>query len=141
MRLVIFTTLLFLTASSVACFAQEKGAVVSMLTKTDPSVTEGIYIWDIGKIREGDKIRYKFILKNDSDKTINISHVKTSCGCTASEIKDKNLAPQEETVLSVQFNSKGYSGNVQQYVYVHTDNPDNPILRFVVKAEVIKKQK
>lgn len=140
MRLLIFTILLSLAANSVACFAQEKGAIVSMMSKIDPAVSEGLHIWDIGKIKEGEKVRYKFILKNDTDKAIKIHHVRTSCGCTASEIKDKDLAPQEETMLSVQFNSKGYSGNIQQYVYVHTDNPDNPILRFVVKAEVVKEK-
>jgi hypothetical protein len=50
------------------------------------------------------------------------------------------LPPKESTLLEVKFNSKGYSGPTQQYIYVHTDNLDNPVLKFTIKAEVIKKK-
>ena len=62
--------------------------------------------------------------------------MSTSCGCTATKIKDKELAPGASTAIEVQFNSKGYSGQAQQYVYVHTDSLDKPIIRFIIKAQV-----
>ncbi len=94
--------------------------------------------WDFGKVKQGEIAAHNFTLKNDSDKTLNIKSVNTSCGCTVSEVKKKVLLPGESTTLEVKFNSKGYSGNVQQFAYVNTDRTVDPIIRFTVKANVVK---
>ena len=95
-------------------------------------------IWDFGRIERGKVLKHTFILKNKTAKTLKIKDVTTSCGCTVSQVKSKVLFPQESTSIDVQFNSSGYSGTVQQYVYVSTDNPDTPILKFTIKADVVK---
>ncbi|MFA6349880.1 MAG: DUF1573 domain-containing protein [Candidatus Omnitrophota bacterium] len=92
--------------------------------------------WDFGRVKEGDIVKHEFILKNESARKIAVQDVNTSCGCTASKIKDKELAPGASTTIEVQFNSKGYSGEVKQYVYVHMDSLDKPIIRFIIKAQV-----
>jgi len=94
--------------------------------------------WDFGQIKQGMVVTHTFTLKNESSKPLNIVSVNTSCGCTVSEVKKKVLVPQESTALDVKFNSKGYSGAVQQFVYVNTDDLDKPIVRFIIKANVTK---
>jgi len=112
------------------------------------------YTWDFGRIREGQIVKHSFLLENKSNKVLNIRGVNTSCGCTASEIKKKALKPGESAEVAVSFNSKGYSGEVKQFIYVNTDDIDtsaslgindehsrtidNPVIRFIIKAEVIK---
>jgi len=96
------------------------------------------FSWDFGKIKEGTVVTHDFKLNNDSRKALKIRDVTASCGCTVPKIKDKSLLPGESTVIEVQFKSKGYSGPVMQYVYVDTDNLDNPIIRFIIKADVNK---
>lgn len=117
--LIVFLCCLFFTA----CFGKET---------TDP------YAWDFGKIKQGEIASHNFTLKNDSAKILNITAVNTSCGCTASEVKNKILEPQGSTTVEVKFNSKGYLGPVQQFVYVNTDNIDKPVIRFIIKVEVVK---
>ena len=95
-------------------------------------------VWDFGKVVEGEIAAHDFILKNESAKTLTIKGVNTSCGCTVSEVRNKVLKPQESTLVEVKFNSKGYSGAVQQFVYVNTDDLDNPVIRFIIKANVVK---
>jgi uncharacterized cupredoxin-like copper-binding protein len=92
--------------------------------------------WDFGQVKEGEVLKHEFILKNDLRITMNITRVDTSCGCTASKVKKKVLAPGESTTLEVNFNSKGRSGPTQQFVYVQTDNLDKPVIRFKIKADV-----
>ncbi|MDO8663007.1 MAG: DUF1573 domain-containing protein [Candidatus Omnitrophota bacterium] len=106
-----------------ACFGKEA---------VDPNA------WDFGKIKQGEVATHVFSLKNESGKTLNITALNTSCGCTVSEVKKKVLLAQESTELEVKFNSKGYSGAVQQFVYVNTDDIDKPVIRFIIKAEVVK---
>jgi len=93
---------------------------------------------DFGQVRQGSVLKHNFLLKNETAKALNIRDVNTSCGCTVSKIKKKKLLPGESTFIEVKLNTKGYSGEIQQFVYVHTDNLDNPILRFIIKAEVVK---
>lgn len=111
-------------------------------TQSNPAVKEDIEnanFWDFGKVKEGEVLRHEFTLKNDTPKVLNVQEVNTSCGCIASEIKKKSLLSGEETTIEVKFKSKGYSGLITQRVYVHTDDIDNEILEYIIKAEVIKK--
>lgn len=94
--------------------------------------------WDFGQVKEGVILKHDFVIKNTSKQTLNIKEVHTSCGCTTSGVNKRALLPGEKTLIEVKFNSKGYSGPVQQFIYVHTDNLDNPVIRYIIKAEVVK---
>lgn len=118
---------LFLSFLQIGCFAQENAPHAA-----DP------YLWDFGKVKEGTVVKHTFILKNESAKELKIIQLNTSCGCTVSKVKKNTLKPAESTQIEVKFNSKKYSGSVQQFVYVNTDNIDNPVIRFIIKAEVVK---
>lgn len=93
--------------------------------------------WDFGSVKEGEVLQYEFSIDNKSaSRSLKILAVNTSCGCTASQAKSNILAPGESTTLSVRFETKGYAGPVKQYVYVHTDDPEENIRRFTIKANV-----
>lgn len=94
--------------------------------------------WDFGQVKQGEVVSHTFSLKNESDKTLNITGLNTSCGCTVSQIEREVLLAGESTELEVKFNSKDYSGTVQQFAYVNTDDLDKPVIRFIIKAEVVK---
>ncbi|MDP2905491.1 MAG: DUF1573 domain-containing protein [Candidatus Omnitrophota bacterium] len=94
--------------------------------------------WDFGKVQETQVVTHNFVLKNHGQKVLNIKEVTTSCGCTVSTVKKKQLAPGEETTIEVKFKAKGYNGPTKQFVYVHTDDPDKPVIRFAIRANVKK---
>ncbi|MDI6759113.1 MAG: DUF1573 domain-containing protein [Candidatus Omnitrophota bacterium] len=102
---------------------------------------EDPYLWDFGKVKEGNVVKHDFIFKNESNKNLKIEKITSSCGCIVSQAKKKILAPKENIIIEVSFKSKGYSGEVSQFVYVNTDNPDIPIVKFTIKAYVLKQQK
>jgi len=132
-----FCLLLFLLLNCPGCFAQNTNQREKALTERKNEAADS-YLWDFGEVKQGEVLKHKFVLKNESKVTLNIKEVNTSCSCTASEIEKKNLLPGESTTIEVQFKTKGYSGLVQQFIYVHTDNLENPIIKFTIKAEVIK---
>lgn len=99
---------------------------------------KSVPVWDFGKIKQGQVVKHTFIFKNESIQPLNIKEVSTSCGCTVSQIKKRSLRPKEATEIQVQFNSKGYSGPVEQSTFVTTDSLDSPVLRFIIKADVEK---
>ena len=122
---------LFLLIPVTGCYSQE--------TKTaEQEQAADANTWDFGQIKAGEVVKHEFILKNDSAKVLNIKGINTSCGCTGSKTDKNQLASGESANIEVQFNSKNYNGPVQQFVYVNTDNLDKPIIRYIIKAEVVK---
>ena len=122
------------------CYSQNQ-TILRQDVKTAVSSEQEIkdpYLWDFGKVKENIVLGHEFIFKNESKVVINIKDINTSCGCTISEVKQKKLLPGESTVIGVKFDSKGYSGPVTQYVYMNTDSLDKPIVRYIIKAKVVK---
>ncbi len=130
----IFLIILFLLFPLTGCFSQSAPANVS--SPESPMKGSDPQAWDFGQIKKDKIVKHDFSVKNDSARTLTINGVTTSCGCTASEAKKKILAPGESTQISVEFNSKGYKGEVTQFVYVDTDDTENPVLKFTIKAFV-----
>jgi len=94
--------------------------------------------WDFGKIKQDQIYKHDFVFTNETQVVLNILSVNTSCGCTVSQADKKSLEPGESTIIKAAFNSHGYSGGVQQSIYVNTDNADFSVVKFVIKCEVIK---
>jgi hypothetical protein len=129
-----FLFLLFLIAG---CAVRQQSVAQELLPaqKQNPDVL----VWDFGRVKAGEILKHDFVFKNDTAKPLNIKEVTTSCGCTVSEVKKKALRPGESTAIEIKFNTKGYSGPVTQYVYVHTDNLDNSIVKYTIKSDIVKK--
>jgi len=106
------------------------------VTQTMAGIARDPFFWDFGKVEKGKTVAHTFILKNNTPQNLSIKALNSSCGCAVTKIGDKNIPPGESTPLEVAFDSRDYSGVVQQYIYVHTDDLDNPILRFIIKADV-----
>jgi Protein of unknown function (DUF1573) len=94
--------------------------------------------WDFGQVKQGLILKHDFVLKNQTNDILEINSIHTSCGCTVSESEKKSLLPQDSTNIKVTFDSHGYLGPVKQFVYVNTNNADLGIIRFIVKAQVVK---
>lgn len=127
-KLLLLISLFYLLSG---CNLVNQRVTTSQIEVLDP------YVWDFGRVKEGAVLKHNFILKNESKDTLNIKDINTSCGCAVSSVKKKTVSPGESTLIEVQFDTKGYSGPTQQYIYVHTDSPDNPIVRFVIKADIV----
>lgn len=106
---------LFLTS---LVFAGDNPPATSSQKEQEP------YTWDFGQIKAGDITRHDFVLKNVGKTAMNIKEVSTTCGCTTSKLQKSTLEPKESTIVEISFNSKGYGGGVQKYIYVKTDNND-----------------
>jgi len=106
--------------------------------ENDEAGIDSSRVWDFGEVKEGVILEHVFKLRNDSTQVLNITNASTSCGCTVSEIAKKTLAPDEETEIKVKFNTKGYKGKTKQFVFVMTESLNNPVIQFMIKADVQK---
>jgi len=94
--------------------------------------------WDFGSVKKGRTVEHEFIFTNNTAKVIKIVNLDTSCGCAVSEAAKKVISAGESAAIKVKFDSSDYLGPVKQYVYMHTDDQESPLYKFVIKANVYK---
>jgi hypothetical protein len=92
--------------------------------------------WDFGKVKEGQVKTHVFVFDNAGDAPLLIKRVRTSCGCAAALISDKNVDPGKGGELKVTLNSRGYEGNIAKYIYVETNDRNQPVKQLQISATI-----
>ncbi len=122
-RYTIVTLAVFLAA--LTSFAQPKIEVVSGTTI------------DMGSVYGGEVVQKMAVIRNVGSDTLVISDVKAQCGCTATLMSDKVLAPNDTGKLSISFNTSGRNGHQSKQVYVMSNDPANPKMTISFSADVM----
>jgi len=91
---------------------------------------------DFGKIKQGEVLNHVFVFQNVGEETLKIKKVQSSCGCTAALITKKEVAPGEKGEVKITFNSRGFRGKVNKYIYVETNDPAQSSMRLSVSANI-----
>ncbi len=94
--------------------------------------------FDFGRIKEGQKVHHTFKFKNVGTTDLVISNAHASCGCTIPTYSSKPVAPNEDGIIEVTFNSTGKSGSNHKTVTVIANTiPNSHTLTITgdVKAE------
>lgn len=107
-----------------------------MLAQPKIQSVDGVKL-DFGSAYQGTKIEKKITIKNTGTDTLHIKSVEAQCGCTATMMSAKSLAPAETGELTITFNTKGYNGRAVKHVYVKSDDPGTPALSIEFEANVI----
>lgn len=96
--------------------------------------------YDFKDINEGEQVSHAFQVFNTGDDLLKIERVRASCGCTAALPEKKELKPGESTIIKVTFNSANRRGAQNKYVYVFSNDSENPEQRLKFTANVIKSE-
>jgi hypothetical protein len=78
--------------------------------------------FNFGKVAVGEKITHTYSFVNKGNADLQIAQVTPSCGCTT--LKDwpkEPIAPGRSGVITVEFNSAGFSGNIEKTIQVATN--------------------
>ncbi len=98
---------------------------------------------DLGEVIYGDVVETNFVITNNTDKTINLTRVTTSCGCTKAILDKEILEPGETVKIKVTFDPAVHKdntdlGDLTRTIYVETDHPDFEELEVTITANVSK---
>lgn len=91
---------------------------------------------DFGTVNEGEKIERTFEIKNEGEGLLEITNVRTSCGCTLASVGSKKLKPGETTEVKVVFDTRGYQGKTEKYVYIESNDPAEGFKTLVIEGIV-----
>jgi hypothetical protein len=93
--------------------------------------------FDLGTVQSGESVTHEFKFKNSGDKDLIISQAKGSCGCTQPKYPKDPIAPGDEGVIKVTFNSTGISGQITKNItLIANTTPNTKVL--TITGEVIK---
>lgn len=92
---------------------------------------------DFGIIEESERFSHTFIIKNVSEKIVEVDKTISSCGCIVTTKKEFVLGPQESTDINIEFNSHGVGGLkiIKTISVCPKDDNDSPLI-LTIKADV-----
>ncbi len=96
-------------------------------------------LYDLGTLSEADApVSRTFILYNISKRPVQISRVRTTCGCTVARFDTVSIAPGGATRVTLTYNPKNRPGtiDVDGFVYL-AGNDKQPMTRLSLYGEVV----
>ncbi|MDR3095200.1 MAG: DUF1573 domain-containing protein [Bacteroidales bacterium] len=117
---------------AVAAKADAEKADTLKLTSIEYLVTEH----DFGKIKEGEKVSYRFEFKNTGKNNLIVKEVRTYCGCTASQYSKKPVVPGGKGFVEITFDSNQRQGKQEKHFAIATNTPQEySVLTFSCEVE------
>jgi hypothetical protein len=122
----------------------EKTPQESSLNTSDSVYSEGPHIdfgvteYNFGRVYEGEIVGWYFTFENKGNKSLILTNVSASCGCTTPEYSKEPVLPGSKGEIKVVFDTNGRTGNQFKTVSVET-NSNQGIIELKITAEVVKK--
>ncbi len=95
-------------------------------------------MFDFGEVFQGDKVLHVYEFTNQGDEALLIDRVRSSCGCTAVLVSDKNLPPGGKGELQANFDSSRFRGAVSKTIYLYSNDPVRPVMQLQLQGKVLE---
>lgn len=118
------------------------GNVVSSENATVSSNLPKIYFpetqYDFGTVKEGTVVSHTFKFVNKGKATLDISDIKTSCGCTVASVSSKQIAPGKDGTMKIDLDTKNRQGKMSRTITITSNDPEEPTKVITISADVNK---
>ena len=101
-----------------------------------PHLTFEVAKVDFGEIEQQQELTKEVVFKNSGNEVLEITDVKSSCGCTAAVPSDRTIDPGEKGILNVSFKSGRSQGEIEKVITVLTNDTLRTAYRLPVVAVV-----
>src|ERR1035441_7803210 len=112
--------------------------VTSSTNAVGPRMQFAMPVYDFGKMRAGDPIKYTFVFTNTGDQSLILTAVQPQCGCTTAGEWTKQVEPGQTGSIPIQVNTLGYNGGVVKQVTVTCNVKTQPTLFLQLKGTLYK---
>lgn len=93
-------------------------------------------VHNFGIMGPNQKKSCEFKFKNIGTDILKISRIKSTCGCTAPQLKKKIYAPGESGAIQVTFRSSTRQAPVTKHLYIESNDSKKPKYELTIKAQV-----
>ena len=118
------------TASTPASPAAESG--------TGAKIQFATPIYDFGKARSPEPVKYVYYFTNTGDAVLELSNVQPQCGCTTAGDYTRKVEPGQTGTIPIQFNTSAYNGQVFKTITVASNDKKQPNYVLQLKGTVWK---
>jgi hypothetical protein len=96
-------------------------------------------VYDFGKVKSGDPVKYTYVFTNTGCGTLEVTHVQPQCGCTTAGEWTRKVDPGQTGLVPIQFNSGNYpSGPVTKMITVMSSDSNHPQTVLQLKGVIWK---
>lgn len=92
-------------------------------------------IVDAGTVSQGVVVDAIFDLVNEGNAKLSVKAVRPTCGCTVADF-DREIAPGATGKVKAKLDTKDFAGPISKSILVMTDDPENPTVTLVIKADI-----
>jgi hypothetical protein len=103
-----------------------------------PKIRFASPLYDFGRVRSGEPVKYTYIFTNAGDEMLILSNVQPQCGCTAAGEWSRQVEPGKTGSIPIQFNTMNYNGQVFKQVTVTCNDKSQPMLFLQLKGTIYK---
>ena len=102
-----------------------------------PKISFNKIMNDFGKVKKGDAVSTKFIVKNEGAKDLIIYKMEPSCYCTKADIDKSIIKPGETSKINVTYDSRDRSqGPDTKTVSIYCNDPSNSVPSLIINTTV-----
>ena len=109
------------------------GATVAQAAGPKMVVAEKVK--DMGTVAQGAVVDITFAITNEGTEPLQIKAVRPTCGCTVADY-DKEVPAGGTGAVKAKLDTKDFSGPISKSILIMTNDPTEPTLSVVIKANV-----
>jgi len=113
-------------------------AVAAAVGVSGPKMQFATPIYDFGKVKSGELVKYTYVFTNVGGATLQVSNVQVTCGCTTAGEWTRRVDPGQTGSIPIQFNTGGYGGAVGKSITVTCNDTNQPAAVLQIKGNVWK---
>ena len=112
--------------------------LVAGTNATGPKIQFATPLYDFGRMRAGEPVKYTYIFTNTGYGLLVLNSVQPQCGCTTAGEWTKQVDSGQTGSIPIQFNTASYNGPVFKQVTVTCNVTNQPTLFLQLKGTVYR---
>jgi len=104
-----------------------------------PSIAVEPDQFDFGSVRQQSTVSKQFRIRNFGSGSLTIERISASCGCSAWQLEEGDIAPGQGSNLRVSLDTRDDVGRVERTVLVESNDPERPKLLIRLYATIVAK--
>lgn len=117
---------------------QSEKPTASATNAVGPRIHFANTVYDFGRARAGDPVKYTYVFTNTGDANLILTNVQPQCGCTTAGQWSRQVAPGMTGSIPIQFNTAAYSSAVFKQITVTCNDKSQSVLFLQLKGTVFK---
>jgi hypothetical protein len=115
--------------------------LLSACANQGPAISVELTEFDFGDVVNGVIAEREVAVRNDGSAALTIESVSTSCGCTRAALEPIVIAPGEQGILRIMFDSGAHgpelTGELVRQVFIRSNDPVSPEVVIEFSANIL----